>query len=79
MTDTTITAFDFYNTMPTDMLMRMRDSHTTSLQMMTDILAERELALVEATEGFWVEDEFEDRLFAGETIDEAFDFVTNNI
>lgn len=79
MTDVTITPFDFYSSMPTDLLIKMRASSMSSIEIMNSILEERELALVEADEGFWIEDENEDRLFAGETIDEALDFVTNNI
>lgn len=74
MSDTTITAFDFYNTMPTDMLVRIRSSHITSLDMMNNILEERGLMVDARGRGFYLTSE-EDEMFAGSTEDEALDFI----
>lgn len=75
MTDFTITATEFYTCIPTDVLMRIRTSHITSLGIMNDILSERGVTIEEKDDGFYLTSE-EDELFAGDTVDEAIDFIT---
>lgn len=73
MTDTTITAFDFYSSLPLDVLMRIRDSHITNLELMNDILRDADFEIEEKDSGFFLMDEHGEEYFIGETVDEAFD------
>lgn len=76
MTDHTITATDFYTCLPTDVLVRIRTSHISSLNIMNDILSERGLVIDERGRGFYLTSE-EDELFVGDTVDEAIDFIAS--
>lgn len=73
MTDTTITAFDFYSSLPVDVLMRIRDSHITNLALMNDILADADMEIAEKNEGFFLTDEHGEEYFIGDSVDEALD------
>lgn len=73
MTDTTITAFDFYSALPLDVLMRIRDSHITNLELMNDILRDAAFEIEEKEEGFFLTDEHDEEYFIGETVEAALD------
>lgn len=79
MTDTTITAFDFYSSLHTDVLMRIRNSHIKNLEIMNDILSDADLAIEEKDEGIWLLDEEGEEHFIGETVDEALDTIYDSI
>lgn len=73
MTDTTITAFDFYSALPLDVLMRLRDSSTSNVDMINDILRDAAFEIEEKEKGFFLTDEHEEEYFIGETVEAALD------
>lgn len=77
MTTQTISAFDFYNSLPVDVLMRIRSSHIDNLSTMNDILFGKAGQIEETEDGFVLVTEDGDEVFIGETVDEALDFITS--
>lgn len=74
MTDTTITAFDFYSSLPLDVLMRIRSSHIDNLATMNEIISDKFGELTENEDGFFLETD-DDVMYVGDTVEEAIEFV----